>query len=348
MLDVLAEQDDRLRVEQQERERRFRTANSRQRLAEQQVRRRAQALVDETSSVVVSELQDVVAQVEAVREATGTIGQRVAAADEVTADVVSRARSADRVVGALAESLRRVDGIAHLIGGIAAKTNLLALNATIEAVRAGEAGRSFSIVAREVKELATATARSTQEITETVESLQRDAASITTAITGMADGIGGIDEATSAVSAVAERQNTMVERLDGAVNDAIGRIETMAQLSDRLDRRAAARVAVTGNVSVTLGGRSFGAQLLDISEAGMRCQLDQDVPLMQGERAEVAVPLGEEKVCLTGTVVRMVANDEDKTIEVGMHFCEPTANVSVRIRDYVSTFITDTEKIVVQ
>ena len=344
MLDVLAAQDAQIQLEQEAREQRFRTANARQRLAEQQVRRRAQALVDETSAVVIGELQDVVNQVEAVRNATGTIGRRVRAADEVTTDVVARARRADHVVGALAESLRQVGGVANVIGAIAAKTNLLALNATIEAVRAGEAGRSFTIVAREVKELATATARSTQEISTTIESLERDAASITEAITGMADGIGGIDDATSAVSAVADQQHAMVTHLDQSVKDTIGRIESMAHLADRLDRRASARVAVTGNVTMLLAGQTYVAQLLDISESGMRCQIDPDVPFSEGQQAEITVPIDGDPVRLVGLGVRRVVNEDDKTIEMGLRFSEPTANISAQLREYVAAFISDTER----
>jgi hypothetical protein len=57
----------------------------------------------------------------------------------------------------LAESMSGLRNVLRVIDTIAGQTNLLALNATIEAARAGEAGRGFSVVASEVKKLATDT-----------------------------------------------------------------------------------------------------------------------------------------------------------------------------------------------
>lgn len=78
-------------------------------------------------------------------------------------------------VTGFASAMSQVKRSSRDIEQIAETTNILALNATIEAMRAGEAGRTFAIVAAEVKSLANDTRKATDEIATTVEQLELEA-----------------------------------------------------------------------------------------------------------------------------------------------------------------------------
>ncbi|WP_397474175.1 methyl-accepting chemotaxis protein [Pusillimonas sp.] len=81
------------------------------------------------------------------------------------------ARQGGKVVAKVVETMdgirdssRKISDIVTLIEGIAFQTNILALNAAVESVRAGEAGKSFAVVAGEVRNLALKSSQAAKEV----------------------------------------------------------------------------------------------------------------------------------------------------------------------------------------
>ncbi len=306
-----------------------------QKEAADQFRQRAQAIAEDTSSAVLQHLGEVVEQVSRMRQAADAIDLHVSQADTVTSTVVGQARDTDQVLETLGESLRRVGGMAQIIAGVADQSKLLALNATIEAARAGEAGKGFGVVAGEVKELATATGSSTDQITTTVADLERDTAAVSSAIARMSDGIRGVDEATSSLREVADRQRQAVETLDEVVTVSMERIRSMAGLNERLDRREQERVPLSAPVVVRTGHATLEGRVFDVSEGGLGVRLDhRGRSLREGSVITVDLEVGDRTVTAEGAVAHVVSDDSG--VDVGVRFRDVPEGVRAVLRDAVA------------
>ncbi|HZW47915.1 MAG TPA: methyl-accepting chemotaxis protein, partial [Microvirga sp.] len=188
-------------------------------------------------------VQTVAAATEELSISIREIASQVAQSSQVAERAVQGTQRTNQTVQALASSAERIGDVVQLINTIAAQTNLLALNATIEAARAGEAGKGFAVVASEVKELASQTAKATEEISAQIASVQQATQETVGAIQEIARTIAEMSQISTSIAAAMEEQ--------GAAT---------AEIARNVQEAARGTEAVTGNiVDVQQGAGQTGA-----------------------------------------------------------------------------------------
>ena len=181
-------------------------------------------------------VQTVAAATEELTAAIGEINQQVTRCTAVSREAVDAATTANADVESLTDSAQRIGTVVGLINDIASQTNLLALNATIEAARAGEAGKGFAVVASEVKQLATQTAKATEEIATLINGVRTMTDRSAVSIKKIAETIRGVDDIATAIAAAMQEQGAAtaeiarnVEQAASATSDVS---KTISQLSN--------------------------------------------------------------------------------------------------------------------
>lgn len=166
----------------------------------------------------------------ATEQASMSVQTVAAAAEELAASIEDIARQAEQAAEFASSASSTVDataaGVHHLlhatqqigqvvglIESIAGQTNLLALNATIEAARAGEAGRGFSVVASEVKLLATQTAQATSDISSRIADIQRSTEQSVGSINSISTLIQQLSDIANAISNGVSQQKQATDEI---------------------------------------------------------------------------------------------------------------------------------------
>ncbi len=176
--------------------------------------------------------QTVASAAEQLRQSIAEINRQVAQSSDIARQAAGLAGNTQGVMRSLAESAQEIGQVVGLITAIAEQTNLLALNATIEAARAGEAGRGFAVVASEVKNLASQTARSTAEITGKVDAIRTVSRQAGESINRIAEIIRDMERIAGMVAAAVEQQSAATQEISRNVG------ETAATTEDVTTRMA--------------------------------------------------------------------------------------------------------------
>ncbi|MDE1935298.1 methyl-accepting chemotaxis protein [Bradyrhizobium sp.] len=164
-----------------------------------------------------SSINTVAAATEELASSVAEISRQVTHSSGVADAAVDKAAKTNQMVSELAAAGEKIGDVIRLISAIAGQTNLLALNATIEAARAGEAGKGFAVVASEVKELASQTAKATDEIAGQVAAIQASTGECVTAIGGISSTIREISSIATTIASAVEEQGAATREIAHSV-----------------------------------------------------------------------------------------------------------------------------------
>lgn len=160
-----------------------------------------------------SNVQSVASAAEELSASVREISAQMSRSNQLVSDSVEKTEAADKHATSLANATQRVKEVVELISDIAGQINLLALNATIESARAGEAGKGFAVVASEVKNLASQTDKSIEEIVKVIEEMNLASNDIISSLGTIKDSINNISESSSGVASAVEEQTATTNEI---------------------------------------------------------------------------------------------------------------------------------------
>jgi len=206
--------------------------------------------------------------VEQLRDSVHQITGQLASATNIVSRAAEMAHATNDTIVGLADSAGRIDTVVSLIRSIAEQTNLLALNATIEAARAGHAGRGFSVVASEVKALATQTATATADISSQITEVQTSTSHAVEKIKSIATVMTKIDSVTTEIAAAVGQQGSATERISHNIQGAAGATKNVAQ-------SVVETTAAIGETNRAAAEVLKVAEYLTAHASGLRASVDQ-------------------------------------------------------------------------
>jgi methyl-accepting chemotaxis protein len=230
------------------------------------------AISEQTASSM-SQMDAAIHEIETHTAETSSLGENVMGDAEAGARAVKRTtegmrkieqviQNAQQVINRLGSRGEEIGKVLQVIDEVSTQTNLLALNAAIIAAQAGEHGRSFTVVADEIKQLAERTAGSIREITQLVQGVQEESRQAVGAIgegsKSASEGVSLSDQAAQALAKILESIQQAVGRIREIARTTVEQTTSSRQVSQAIEQVA----EMVNQISIATQEQSRGGALI--------------------------------------------------------------------------------------
>lgn len=186
--------------------------------------------------------------VERLSAASDHIKQRIAQSAALSSKASETASETEQDIAELVLAADEITAVIGIIRAIAEKTKILALNAQVEAMRAGSAGRTFIVVAEEVKTLAGETARAVGEVSAHVDGVRERTGQTAGKVRSIIDAVVKIDSAASEVSEAVAEQVRVSEAITSDARSSREQSRAVHDAASGLSARAQSSAEAAGSV----------------------------------------------------------------------------------------------------
>lgn len=197
-------------------------------------------------------------------------------------DIVHASNETNHSMQELSSKADQISDVLDVINQVSSQTNLLALNAAIEAAQAGEAGRGFSVVAEEIRKLATDSQNSAKRIEGIVRDLQDHAETAAMMMSQMDKNLQYVGEKTSSTTTSFEaihQSSTEIEKhvkeIVTAIKDQMHQVKHVSKNTENIvvvaEQSAAGSEQVATSASeLASGTENYLQKVLQFSEIAKR------------------------------------------------------------------------------